>query len=133
MPAAARESLAAWASGALRDAAACFIALFAPLAEPLSPQADLLRRYVGHGGVAGVRRLIVPLLVHPKAGTRRVLRELAAIGDLGSGAGGEAVSGTSVAAAARRVAKVRAIWAEAELDLGGYGEGAVNNGTADAD
>jgi len=41
-----------------------------------------LRGFVGHGGVVGARRLIVPSLVHPKAGTHRVLRELAAMGDL---------------------------------------------------
>ena len=111
MPAAARAALAAWASESVRDSAACFAALFAPLAEPPSLQADLLRECVGHDGVVGVRRLIVSFLVHHKAGTRRVLRELAAIGDLGAGAGDEAVSDTTVAAAARRAAKVRAMWA----------------------
>ena len=85
----------------MRDSAACFTALFAPLAEPPLSQAVLLRGYVAHDGMAGVRRLIVSFLVHPKAGTRRVLRELAAIGDLGAGAGGEAVFDTAVAAAAR--------------------------------
>ena len=48
-------------------------------------------------------------LAHPKAGTRRVLRELSAIGNLGTGAGSAAVFDTAVAAKARRAAKVRAM------------------------
>ena len=35
-----------------------------------------------HGGVPGTRRLIVSFLVHPKAPTRWLLREMAAFGDL---------------------------------------------------
>ena len=84
----------------------------------------LLRGYLCHDCVVDARRLIVPFLVHPKAGTRRVLRELTAIGYLDAGAGGgEAVSDTAVAAAARRAAKVRAMWAR--LGSRGFGEGAV--------
>ena len=90
IPAAAREALAIWASESIWDSALCFSALFAPLAEPASPQAGLLREYLGHDGLIGIRRLSAPFLVHPKAGTRRVLLELAAIGDLGAGTVGEA-------------------------------------------
>ena len=81
--------------------------------------------------MVGVRRLFVSLLVHPKAGTRRVLRELAAMGDLGSGADGEAVSDTAVVAATRRAAELRAMWAK--LYLGGYCEVEVGVETAAAD
>ena len=87
------------------DLAACFTALFVPQAEPPLSQADLLRKYVGHDSVTGFRRLIVSFLVHPEVGTRRVLRELTAIGDLGAGSRGEAVFDTAVAAAARRATK----------------------------
>ena len=81
LPAGTRKELVAWATVAVRDAAACFAALFAPLADPVSPEADLLRTQVGHDGMVGVRRLIVSFLVPPKAGTRRVLRKLAMMGN----------------------------------------------------
>ena len=55
MPAAARATLAAWASESVRGAAACFTALFAPLVDPPLPQAGLLKDFVGHDGVPGVR------------------------------------------------------------------------------
>ena len=59
----------------------------------------------------------------PKAETRRVLRELAAIGDLGAGAGGEAAaSDAAVAAAARRAAAVRAAWPKQDPRCLGEGE-----------
>ena len=47
MPAAVRADLAAWASEPVRDAAKCITALFAPLAEPPSPQVDLLLGFLG--------------------------------------------------------------------------------------
>ena len=79
-----------------------------------------MRGYVGHGSVVSAWRLIVPyvpFLVHRRAGTRRAMRELATIGNLGARAGGEAVSDTEVSAAARQEAQVRAM--RANLNLGG--------------
>ena len=64
--------------------------------------------------MVGIRRLIVSFLVHPKAGTRRALWELAAMGDLGAAAGVEAVPVEAAEAAARRAAVVRARWAKVQ-------------------
>jgi hypothetical protein len=117
LPAAARTALVAWAATSVQDARASYMVLFEDLVPAPSLHDALvhgLRGTVGHDGVVGIRRLIVSFLVHPKAGTRRTLWELAAMGDLGAAASVEAVPVEAVAAAVRRAAAVRARWSIAE-------------------
>ena len=113
LPAAARTVLVTWARAAVQDAGVCYAVFYADLVLPPPPDALVheWRGLVGHDGVVGLRRLIVSFLVHPKAGTRRALWELAAMGDLGASAGVEAVPVEAVVAAARSAAVVRARWA----------------------
>ena len=70
-------------------------------------------------------------LEHPKTGTRRVLRGLASIGDLATGAVGVAVSDT--AAAARRSAKMRTVRAILDSENLGEGEVVVETGAGGAE
>jgi len=116
LPAAARTVLVTWARAAVQDAGVCYAVFYADLVLPPPPEAlvHVWRGRVGHDGVVGLRRLIVSFLVHPKAGTRRALWELAAMGDLGASAGVEAVPVEAAVAAARRAAVVRARWAEVQ-------------------
>ena len=113
LPAYARTVLVTWARAAVQDAGVCYAVFYADLVSPTLPDALVheWRGLVGHDGVVGLRRLIVSFLVHPKAGTRRALWELAAMGDLGASAGVEAVSVEAAVAAARSAAVVRARWA----------------------
>jgi hypothetical protein len=113
LPAYARTVLVTWARAAVQDAGVCYAVFYADLVSPTLPDALVheWRGLVGHDGVVGLRRLIVSFLVHPKAGTRRALWELAAMGDLGASAGVEAVPVEAVVAAARSAAVVRARWA----------------------
>jgi hypothetical protein len=91
LPAAERTALLTWARAAVQDAEVCYAVFYADLdlVPPPPPQAlgHEWRGILGHDGVVGIRRLIVSFLVHPKAGTRRALCELAAMGDLGAAAG----------------------------------------------
>ena len=118
LPAAAWTVLMTWARAVVQDAGACYAVFYADLdlVSPPPPQALVheWRGIVGHDGVIGIQRLTVSFLVHPKAGTRRALWELAAMGDLGAAAGVEAVSVEAVVAAARRAAVVRAKWAKVQ-------------------
>ena len=123
LPAAARVKLVTWAKASVRDSAACYTVLFEELPAPTLPEGGLQlpgprdwdveawRNRVGHDGVVGIRRLIVSFLVHPKPGTRRLLRELVAMGDFGAEAGVVgAVPDGLVEAAARRAVAVRVVW-----------------------
>ena len=118
LPGAARTVLLTWARAAVQDAGVCFAVFYADLDLVFPPPSQALvhvwRGRVGHDGVVGIQRLIVSFLVHPKAGTRRALWELAAMGDLGAAAGVEAVPVEAAVAAARRAAVVRARWAKVQ-------------------
>jgi len=74
MPAPAFTELSGWAATAVRDASACYAALFGPLdpAYCVHP----LRAAVAHDGLSHVQGLIVACLVHKRAATRKALHDV---------------------------------------------------------